>query len=63
MATESLELKIYDVNGNTLASNDFEILKGKNTLEVSDLRRLPEGIYFLNMGSKNLQYKRKLIKY
>ncbi|MEK6479193.1 T9SS type A sorting domain-containing protein [Catalinimonas sp. 4WD22] len=63
MASESLEIIIYDVNGNTFALNDFEILKGKNTLEVNDLGRLPKGIYFLNMGSKNLQYKRKLIKY
>ncbi|MDF9795486.1 hypothetical protein OKW21_000749 [Catalinimonas alkaloidigena] len=63
MTTESLELKIYDVKGNILVLNVYEIIKGKNILEVKDLEVLSKGICFLNMGSKNLQYKRKLIKH
>lgn len=58
---EMVQLRITDNTGRIVMSKNIRLVKGKNTLELN-VNSLPSGLYYLDVTSKNINQKTKLVK-
>ena len=58
------EVRIMDVAGKTVTVSNYNIVKGNNQINVTDLARMAKGIYMMQVKDKagNIQFVQKLIK-
>lgn len=59
---EAMSIQLFDPLGNTILSNKRQLHPGKNTFTFQ-LLDLPNGVYFLNLFSRNTHQSYRLIKH
>jgi hypothetical protein len=61
LATDILDLSIYDINGKAIHSEQYNGVQGLNQLTIG-VSQLPEGMYIIQMNSGDIRYQQKFIK-
>lgn len=60
----NVEVRIMDVAGKTVTAANYNIVKGNNQINITNLARMAQGVYMLQVKDKNgnTQFVQKLIK-